>query len=86
MADPTVVEQIRVVLAEAEPYVAGHGGSISLVSFEPATGRVLVSLEGTCEHCSLSTITLKFGLEEALKAKLPGVVREVVPIEAGFNP
>ena len=81
-----VVEKIKTVLAEAEPYVAGHGGSITFVDFEPESGRVLVNLQGTCEHCSLSTITLKFGLEEALKAKLPGVVREVVPIEAGFNP
>jgi len=39
----------------------------------------LVNLQGTCEHCSLSTITLKFGLEEALKKDLPQV-REVVAV------
>ena len=80
MSGLTVEEQIQAVLDEAEPYVAGHGGSITLAGFEPETGRVLVSLAGTCEHCNLSQITLKFGLEEALKQKLPGVVREVVPV------
>lgn len=79
MSEVDIIEQIKAVLAEAEPYVAGHGGSITFVAFEPEAGRVLVNLEGTCEHCSLSSITLKFGLEEALKAKLPQV-REVVPV------
>lgn len=79
MSDDAVVAKIKEVLAEAEPYVAGHGGAISFVDFEPATGRVLVSLQGTCEHCAMSVITLKFGLEEALKKHLPQV-REVVPV------
>lgn len=74
-----MVAKIQSILAEAEPYVAGHGGSISLVDFEAATGRVLVSLQGACEHCAMSVITLKFGLEEALKKELPQVT-EVVPV------
>jgi len=49
------------------------------VAWEQETGRVLVNLQGACEHCSLSAITLKFGLEEALKKDLPQV-REVVPV------
>ena len=79
MEQAEVVKKIQAVLAEAEPYVVGHGGSISFVDFEEATGRVLVSLQGTCEHCAMSTITLKFGLEEALKKELPQVT-EVVPV------
>lgn len=79
MEQTEVVSKIQSVLAEAEPYVTGHGGHISLVDFEPDTGRVLVSLQGTCEHCAMSVITLKFGLEEALKKALPQVT-EVVPV------
>ena len=74
-----VIEKIKQVLAEAEPYVAGHGGSITFVDWEAETGRVLVSLQGTCEHCSLSQVTLKFGLERMLKQHLPEV-QEVVPV------
>lgn len=73
------VAKIKAVLSEAEPYVAGHGGHIMFVDWEPETGRVLVNLQGACAHCSLSTITLKFGLEEALKRELPEV-REVVAV------
>ena len=79
MEQAEIVAKIQAVLAEAEPYVAGHGGSISLVDFEAATGRVLVALQGSCENCAMSTITLKFGLEEALKKVLPQVT-EVVPV------
>lgn len=79
MSNEEVVAKIKDVLAEAEPYVAGHGGLISFVDYEPDTGRVMVSLQGTCEHCAMSVITLKYGLEEALKKHLPQV-REVVPV------
>jgi Fe-S cluster biogenesis protein NfuA len=79
MEQAEVVAKIQSVLAEAEPYVTGHGGHIGFVDFEAATGRVLVSLQGSCEHCAMSVITLKFGLEEALKKVLPEVT-EVVPV------
>ena len=79
METAELIAKIKSVLAEADPYVAGHGGHISFVDWEPEAGRVLVNLQGACEHCSLSTITLKFGLEEALKKELPQV-REVVAV------
>lgn len=79
MDEAAVIAKIKDVLAEAEPYVAGHGGMISFVDWEPGAGRVLVSLQGTCEHCSLSQVTLKFGLERILKERLPEV-QEVVPV------
>jgi NFU1 iron-sulfur cluster scaffold homolog, mitochondrial len=75
-----VIEKIKLILEEAEPYVAGHGGHIDFIDWEPESGRVLVNLQGTCEHCSLSVITLKFGLEEALKKELSQQVREVVAV------
>ena len=79
MDNNEIIEKIKSVLVEAEPYVDGHGGHISFIDWQPESGRVLVNLQGTCEHCSLSTITLKFGLEEALKKDLPQV-REVVAV------
>jgi len=79
MTEAEVIAKIKEVLAEAEPYVAGHGGSITFVDWEPKAGRVLVNLQGACEHCALSNITLKFGLEEALKKEL-AEVKEVVPV------
>lgn len=74
-----VIEKIKSVLDEATPYIAGHGGEIIFVDYEESTGKVFVSLRGTCEHCSLSSITLKLGLEEALKKQLPQV-KEVVAV------
>ena len=53
--------------------MVGHGGHLEFVSWQPKSGLVEVKLEGTCETCSLSEITIKFGLEEALQKELPQV-------------
>lgn len=67
------VAKIKDVLSQTEPYVVGHGGHLAFVSWQPATGVVEVKLEGACETCALSEITIKFGLEEALQKQLPQV-------------
>jgi Fe-S cluster biogenesis protein NfuA len=77
--DDQIVKKIKKIMTKNEPYVAGHGGSINFVSWEPAGGRVLVSLQGACENCAMSTLTLKFGLETALKKEIPEV-QEVIAI------
>jgi Fe-S cluster biogenesis protein NfuA len=79
MKDDKIVKKIKKIMAKIQPYVAGHGGSINFVSWEPVDGRVLVSLQGACENCAMSTLTLKFGLEAALKREIPEVL-EVVSV------
>ncbi len=74
-----MIAKIKEILEEAEPYVVGHGGHISFVDYEADSGRVYVNLQGACENCSLSAITLKFGLEEALKKDLPDI-KEVIAV------
>lgn len=51
--------------------LALHRGNIELVGFED--GVVRVRLLGTCQGCPLSQLTLKAGVEELLKEKVPGV-------------
>lgn len=57
------------------PAVEGDGGSISLDSFKD--GIVTVILEGACNGCPSSTITLKQGIETLLKEKMKGKIKEV---------
>ena len=66
------VETIRVILEkEVKPMLAMHLGSLDFVGFEE--GVVKVRLQGTCRGCPLSQLTLKAGIEELLKARLPAV-------------
>ena len=69
---------IEEVLTSLSPLIIGHGGNISFVKCEDDI--VYVKLEGACASCPASIFTLKLGIEEAVKAKLPHV-REVVAIE-----
>lgn len=66
-------QQIETVLEEIRPMLARHLGNIEFVKFE--NGVVYVRLLGTCQGCPLSQLTLKAGVEEMLKSKIPGVDR-----------
>ena len=47
------------------------GGNVELVDIED--GVVKVRLVGSCSSCSSSTMTLKMGIERALKKAIPMV-------------
>ena len=66
-------DTIEHVLEEIRPMLALHAGNIEFVSFEQ--GIVRVRLLGTCHGCPLSALTLKAGVEELLREKVPGVER-----------
>lgn len=66
-------EKIEKALDEIRPLIAQHAGAVELVGFE--NGIVKLRLLGACRHCALSQLTLKAGVEELLKERIPGVIR-----------
>lgn len=74
-------EAVERVLTQVRQALGLHGGGIDLVSVEEATGTVTVKLTGTCVGCSLSNVTLKQGVEEALCRHIPAV-RKVVDLSS----
>lgn len=65
-----VIEQIR-------PYLQADGGDISFV--ELTTDNVVnVELQGACGSCPFSRMTLKNGVEDAMKKAIP----EIKSVEA----
>lgn len=71
-------EIIAILDAEIAPAVAQDGGNITFKSYE--NGVVKVVLRGSCSGCPASTGTLKNGIENLLKIRLPGQVSEVVAV------
>ena len=67
-----MIEQVREVLESVRPALQADGGDVELVEVT-ADGVVKVRLVGACGHCPMSTMTLKMGIERALKEKIPGV-------------
>ena len=71
-----MISQIERALEEIRPMLARHLGNIEFVKFENSI--VYVRFLGTCKGCPLSQLTLKSGVEEILKSKIP----EIISVEA----
>jgi Fe-S cluster biogenesis protein NfuA len=70
--EPTINKQIKQILDEyIKPAVESDGGAITFQSFE--NGIVTVQLQGACSGCPSSSMTLKAGIENLLKNKIPEV-------------
>jgi Fe-S cluster biogenesis protein NfuA len=70
--------KVKEILAQLRPYLNDDGGDMEFVGITDE-GIVEVKLLGACSECSMSTMTLKAGLEEAVKKAVPEI-RAVVAI------
>ena len=77
MATPDLQHRIQTTLDELRPYLKADGGDIRLVEI---TDDLVVRIEllGACADCSMINMTLKGGVESALKKAVP----ELKAIEA----
>ena len=64
-------EEIAKALEEVRPHLQVDGGDVELVDVED--GIVKVRLTGACAGCPMSQMTLKWGVENYLKKKVPSV-------------
>jgi len=68
-----VRNDVEQVLAEVRPALQADGGDVELVDI--VGGVVKVRLKGACHGCPMATVTLKSGIEVALKERIPAVER-----------
>jgi Fe-S cluster biogenesis protein NfuA len=73
-------QEIEQNLDEIRIAIKHHGGDVELVGFDVADGTVKVRLHGACVGCPMSEITLKDGVEAALKPKFPWI-KSVLAVE-----
>lgn len=73
----TLIEKVDEALNEIRPHLQVDGGNIEVVE---VTEDMTVKIKwlGNCEFCSMSAMTMKAGVEQTLKAKIP----EIQAIEA----
>jgi len=79
--------QIQEILEnKINPQVASHGGYIDLIEYKD--GVAYVEMGGGCQGCAMSKMTLKQGVEQALKMEIPEVqeVLDVTDHAEGRNP
>ncbi len=66
-------EKVEEVLNSLRPILQADGGDVELVDVE--NGVVKVRLTGACGTCPSATMTLKMGIEQALKKSIPEIER-----------
>lgn len=71
------VEKIEIALQSIRPFLQKDGGDVELVEVTK-DNIVRVRLLGACESCAMKTMTLRAGIEEAVKNAIP----EVKSVEA----
>ena len=76
--DHDMKDEVEEVLESIRPMLMNDGGNVELVDIDD--GVVKVRLVGACTSCSSSTMTLKMGIEKALKKAIP-MVRCVESVE-----
>ena len=70
----TCEQRIREALTDLRPFLEADGGDITLEEVT-ADGVAKVRLHGACSSCSMSHMTMKAGVEEAIKRVAPAIVR-----------
>jgi Fe-S cluster biogenesis protein NfuA len=72
-----ITERVERALEGLRPYLEADGGNISLVEVTP-DHHVKVELHGACADCQMIHMTMKGGVEQAIRQAAP----EVVKVEA----
>jgi Fe-S cluster biogenesis protein NfuA len=74
-----ILNNITTAINEMRPYLRADGGDVELVDLTP-DNTVKVRLMGACDGCQFSVMTLKAGIEEAIRKKFPEL-KELIAIE-----
>ena len=71
------VEKIIEVIDTLRPFLINDGGNIEFVKYED--NIVYIQMMGACSDCAMLDLTLKDGIEMAIKEEVPSV-KQVVNI------
>lgn len=72
MASAELLEKIENALDSIRPYLQADGGNVKLLEVD-THNIVRLELLGSCGSCPMSTMTLKAGVEEAIKRVVPEI-------------
>ena len=80
ITDKKILDKIEVSLEEIRPFLQDDGGDINFIELTDQW-VVKVELVGACSSCNISMMTLKNGVEVAIKLAVPQV-KEVIEISS----
>lgn len=69
-------EKVEIALNGMRPFLQADGGDVELVEITPDL-EVRLRLVGNCSSCSMSSMTMKAGIENGIKNAIPQITRVV---------
>ena len=69
-----LIRNVEGAIVKLRPYLEADGGDMELVDITEDF-VVRIRLLGACKTCSMSTMTMKAGLEESIKKIAPQITR-----------
>ena len=78
ISDKHIIDKIEEALSSIRPFLESDGGDINLVEITDDM-IVKVKLMGACSSCDVSMMTLKNGVETAIKSAVPEI-KEVIDV------
>jgi Fe-S cluster biogenesis protein NfuA len=76
----TLIEKVEAAIDSIRPYLQADGGNIRVVEVTE-DWIVKVEMQGACGECPMSAMTLKAGVEDAIKLAMPEI-KSVVAINS----
>ena len=74
-----LIKKVNTVIDSIRPYLISDGGDVTVVDITDDM-TVKVKLTGACQGCPFSMMTLKSGIEQTVKEKIPEV-KEVIAVD-----
>ena len=67
-----LIERAEEALDDVRPHLAVDGGNVEIVEL---TDNLVLKIRwlGNCHNCSMSSLTLKAGIEQSLKQRVPEI-------------
>lgn len=69
----SIEDRIKAALDEIREAIQMDGGDVDFVSYDDEQKTAYVSLTGSCVGCPASVMTLKMGVERAVRTHVPEV-------------
>ena len=68
-------QKIIEIIDKLRPFLMNDGGNIEFIKYED--NIVYIKMMGACANCEMLNLTLKEGIEEAIKSEVPEVVEVI---------
>lgn len=79
-----IIAKINLALDEVRPHLKVDGGDVEVVD---VTDELVAKVKwlGNCQLCSMSAMTMKAGIEQAVKQKIPSITAVVAVNGIGID-